>query len=274
VVTLAAIRFAIHQPLSKDHSMTISISQLVRRQFAGAVAIVALLIAPALWTSSAVAADLPVKAGLPVVEAPLWTAFYIGVHGGAGQGRSSLEDPRYDITYVPIHVESRGSLAGAQVGADWQLGSVVVGGEIDASWSSIKGRLTDSSLFTNFVTSGLSAEYKTLATATGRVGYAYGNLLGYAKGGVAWANIDYRSGINTPFPVINDHQRTGLTAGAGVEFLVIKNLSVRAEYDFVYFGAQAIQLSSRVPVNLDHELHLVKLGLNWRFTGDYLTARY
>jgi outer membrane immunogenic protein len=26
--------------------------------------------------------------------------------------------------------------------------------------------------------------------------------------------------------------------------------------------------------NVDHELHLVKLGLNWRFTGDYLTARY
>lgn len=254
--------------------MTISISRSLRRRFACAVAAVALLTTLPPSNSTAVAADLSVKASPPVVEAPLWTAFYIGIHGGAGQGRSSLEDPRYDITYQPIHVESRGSLAGVQVGADWQLGSVVVGGEIDASWSSIKGRLTDSSLFTNFVTSGISAEYKTLATATGRVGYAYGNLLGYAKGGVAWANIDYRTGINTPFPSIVDHQRTGLTAGAGLEFLVIKNLSVRAEYDFVYFGAQAIQLSSRVPVNVDHELHLVKLGLSWRFTGDYLTARY
>lgn len=66
-----------------------------------------------------------------------------------------------------------------------------------------------------------------------------------------------------------------MTAGAGLEYLVMRNLSVRAEYDFVYFGAAAIAAGCfRVPCNVDHELHLVKLGLNWRFTGDYLTARY
>jgi outer membrane immunogenic protein len=248
--------------------MTNAISQMARRLLRAAAAI------SLLTTTSAIAADLPVKAAPAPVELPLWTAFYIGVHGGAGQGRSRLEDPRFDITFAPLNLESRGSLAGVQVGADWQFGSVVVGGEIDASWASIKASLTDPALFPNFVTSGISVEYKAFATATGRVGYAYGNLLGYAKGGFAWANIDYRTAINTPFPAISDHQRSGLTAGVGLEYLVIRNLSVRAEYDFVYFGAQAIALSSRQPVNVDHDLHLVKLGLNWRFTGDYLTARY
>jgi outer membrane immunogenic protein len=246
--------------------MTNSIAKMARH-LARAAAAVALL------TTSAVAADLPVKAAAPVV-APPWTAFYIGVHGGWGQGRSRLEDPRFDIVYQPLYVQSRGSLAGAQIGADWQFGSIVVGAEIDAAWMSINGSVTDPAVFNNFVTSGVSTEYKALLTGTGRVGYAYGNLLGYAKGGVAWANIDYRTAINTPFPTIVDHQRTGLTAGVGLEFLVIRNLSVRAEYDFVYFGSQAMQMSSRLPVNVDHELHLVKLGLNWRFTGDYLTARY
>lgn len=246
--------------------MTISIAQMARHLVRAAAAI-------ALLTTSAVAADLPVKAVAPVA-APLWNAFYIGVHGGWGQGRSRLEDPRFDITFLPLYVQSRGSLAGAQIGADWQFGNIVVGGEIDAAWSSIKGSVTDPTLFTNGVTAGVSTEYKALLTGTGRIGYAYGNLLGYAKGGVAWANIDYRTGINTAFPVIVDHQRTGLTAGVGLEYLVIRNLSVRAEYDFVYFGSQAMQMSGRQPVNVDHELHLVKLGLNWRFTGDYLTARY
>ena len=96
------------------------------------------------------------------------------------------------------------------------------------------------------VNAGISADYKALATATGRVGYAFGNLLGYAKGGVAWAKIDYRyRDISTFLPIIIDHQRTGLTAGAGLEYLVMRNLSVKAEYDYINFGATA--MGARLP---------------------------
>ncbi len=247
--------------------MTLSVSQMMRQLVRAAAAIVLLT------TSSAIAADLPVKAAPVVVDPPLWTAFYIGAHGGWGQGRSHLEDPSL-VAFGPdpFSIDSRGSLAGVQVGADWQFGSVVVGGEMDASWSSIKGD-TLGPLVNPFT--GLSVQYKALATGTGRIGYAYGNLLGYVKGGVAWANIDYRTALFSPAPVIINHQRTGLTAGAGLEYLVMRNLSVRAEYDYINFGATSMSLGCRnVPCNVDHELHLVKLGLNWRFTGDYLTARY
>jgi hypothetical protein len=44
-----------------------------------------------------------------------------------------------------------------------------------ASWSSIKGSIAADPAFPF---SGISAEYKSLAAGTGRVGYAYGNLLG------------------------------------------------------------------------------------------------
>jgi opacity protein-like surface antigen len=118
-------------------------------------------------------------------------------------------------------------------------------------------------------------QYQALATGTGRVGYAAGNLLGYVKGGLAWANVDFKSAAATPFPVDVDHQRTGLTAGAGVEMALLGNLSTRLEYDYINFGATAIQLGTRRnPSNVEHELHLLKLGLNWRFSGDYLVARY
>lgn len=176
--------------------MTLTISHTLRRLVRAAAAIALLTSTPAL------SADLPAKAPQPVA-APLWSAFYIGAHGGWGQGRSRLEDPGFvSFGREPIFVESRGSLAGLQVGADWQFGNVVVGAEIDASWSSVRGALTDPAVFIQPVTAGLSAEYKALATGTGRVGYAFGNLLGYAKGGVAWVNIEYRGGINTPFPSI------------------------------------------------------------------------
>jgi opacity protein-like surface antigen len=237
------------------------------RQLVRAVAAIALL-----STTSAMAADLPVKAAAPVA-APLWTAFYIGAHGGWGQGRSRLEDPSFvAFGRNPVFMDSRGSLFGVQLGADWQLGNFVVGGEIDASKASIRGETPG--LLDN-VLAGQSVEYKALATGTGRVGYAFNNLLGYVKAGVAWSNIEYRTATFGPFPIIIDHQRTGVTAGAGLEYLVMRNLSVRAEYDYIYFGATAMSLGCRNgPCNVDHDLHLVKLGLNWRFTGDYLTARY
>jgi outer membrane immunogenic protein len=226
--------------------------------------------------SSAIAADLSVKAAPVPVDPPLWTAFYIGAHGGWGQGRSHLEDPSL-VAFGPnpMSVESSGSLAGFQIGGDWQFGNIVVGAELDGSWSSIKGSVTDPAAFVQPVFQGISVNYNALATGTGRVGYAFGNLLGYVKGGAAWANIDYRTGTSTPFPTAINHARTGLTAGAGLEYLVLRNLSVRAEYDYINFGATSMSLGCRnVPCNVDHELHLVKLGLNWRFTGDYLTARY
>jgi outer membrane immunogenic protein len=252
--------------------MTISIVRPARLWFAHTAAIAATLATLPLSTSSAVAADMPAQPRPAVVAVPLWTGFYIGLHGGGGWASSRLEDPDFQITYQPISVKSSGWLAGAQMGADWQFGSVVVGGELDASWASIKGSTAPDPAV---ILSGLSAEYRALATATGRAGYAAGNLLGYAKAGVAWANIDYKSALGSPSPIDVNHERTGLTAGAGLEMALLGNLSARLEYDYIYFGAAAINLGTRRnPSNVDHDLHLLKLGLNWRVNGDYPVARY
>jgi hypothetical protein len=62
--------------------------------------------------------------------------------------------------------------------------------------------------------------------------------------------------------------------------MLIANLSARLEYDFIYLGAASMNLGGRAPQFLgpqivDHTLHLVKAGLNFRFGGgDYLAARY
>ncbi len=250
--------------------MTTFLSRAVRLPFATAIA--GLLAVLPLSSFSAEAADMPARIGAPVVAAPLWTGFYIGVHGGGGQGSSHLEDPDFQLAFFPQSVRSRGALAGVQIGADWQFGNIVVGGELDAATTSIKGTLAPDPAF---LLSGFSVHYQALATATGRAGYAAGNVLGYVKGGVAWANVDFKSALGSVNTFDIDHQRTGLTAGVGVEVLLMGGLSARAEYDYVYFGAAAIALGTRRnPSNVDHDIHLMKLGLNWRFSGDYLTARY
>jgi len=252
--------------------MTISVARSARHWLAYAVIIAATAAALPLSTPSAIAADMLAPPRPSAVTSPLWTGFYIGVHGGGGWGSSRVQDPDFQVTYFPARVKSSGGLAGAQVGANWQFGSIVVGGEIDASWANVKGSIAPDD--PTSILSDLSAEFRALATGTGRVGYATGNVLGYAKAGFAWANIDFKSALNTPFPIDVNHQRSGLTAGAGLEMALLGNLSARLEYDFIYFGEASISLGSRRnPSNVDHQLHLLKLALNWRFNGDYLLAR-
>jgi outer membrane immunogenic protein len=251
--------------------MTNSISRSARRLLSCAVVVTPLLATMPFTASSALAADMTVKAPV-VAPVPLWTGFYIGVHGGGGMGSSRLVDPSFAFAQDRFTMDTSGALAGAQIGANWQFDNLVVGGEIDASWSSIKGNraIDPANMF-----SGLSVAYNALATGTGRIGYASGSLLGYVKGGVAWANVDYQALLGTPAPIDINHQRTGVTGGVGVEYAFTNNLSARLEYDYLYFGPAAIALSTRISTqNVDHQLNLLKFGVNYRFNGDSIVARY
>src|SRR5205823_3783332 len=106
--------------------MTISVARSARHWLAYAVTIAATAAALPLSTLSAVAADILAQPRPPAVASPLWTGFYIGVHGGGGWGSSRVQDPDFGVTFEPVFVKSSGALAGAQMGANWQFGSVVV----------------------------------------------------------------------------------------------------------------------------------------------------
>ena len=98
----------------------------------------------ALASGPALAADLPVRRGMPV-KAPEpvvayaynWTGFYIGAHGGGAWGEKCF-------TNVPgafadgCH-DSNGWLAGGQAGFNFQTGQFVFGVEFSGSWADITG---------------------------------------------------------------------------------------------------------------------------------------
>lgn len=254
--------------------MTISVVRSTRRWLAHAAIIAAIALASPISMLSATAADMLVPAPAAAIAPPLWTGFYIGFHGGWGWGNTQLSDPSFTTTYGTVSFPSSGALAGAQLGANWQFGNVVVGGELDASWANINGTAPQDPRFPAFVQ--FSTQFRALATGTGRLGYAFGSFLPYAKAGVAWANIDMKGIIPPPGgnPTDVNHQRTGLTAGAGLEWALLGNLSAKVEYDFLYFGDSSINLGGKGPDIASHSLNVLKAGLNWRFRGDYLTARY
>jgi opacity protein-like surface antigen len=100
--------------------------------------IVTLLATSALSTPPAVAADMTVPPP-PVVARPLWSGFYIGLQGGWGGGSTRITDPTMSITFQQLSYMTSGPLYGAQMGADWQFGNFVVGGELEAAAATIKG---------------------------------------------------------------------------------------------------------------------------------------
>jgi opacity protein-like surface antigen len=213
---------------------------------------------------------MPAQPRPQAVERPLWTGFYFGVHGGGGWGNTRIQDPSFQLAYQPVDVKSSGALAGAQLGADWQFGHFVIGGELDASWASLKGDFLDPAFPASFAT-----RIRALATGTARVGYAAGPWLAYAKAGVAWAQIELTTRFQAQLPRTIDHHRTGLAAGAGVEMAFYRNLSAKLEYNALYFGEHSVSLGAPLgPSNVDHLLHVVKGGVNVRFGGDYSFARY
>jgi outer membrane immunogenic protein len=258
-------------PFEKSTLMTTSIARSLSRWLACAVTAATAAGLP--FVPSASAADMPAQARPVVVAAaPLWTGFYIGIHGGGGWASSHLSDPSLMLFFETKIINSSGPLAGVQVGANWQFGNVVVGGEIDASWASLKGSVAPgASPF-----SGYDLHYRALATGTGRVGYAAGTWLSYVKAGIAWADLEQTNFAGTVTPRGVPHTRTGVTAGAGLEWAFWRNLSAKLEYNFIYFGESSIYVgSNRDNGSADHMLHLVKAGLNFRFGGgDAVVARY
>ena len=126
-------------------------------------------------TPEVLAGDLPIKAPNQVV-APLWTGFYFGLHGGWGWGKTDISDPTLNPVQNPIEATINGPLAGGQIGANWQSGNLVLGGELDGSWSFVRGNTNQNqSIITSSTNNAIN--YDALATGTGRIAQGIGGVL-------------------------------------------------------------------------------------------------
>jgi outer membrane immunogenic protein len=219
--------------------------------------------------ATADAADLrrPYVAG-PAMMAPAynWTGFYFGGHVGGGW----LDHYSYEIALPGNFVnQSPGSfLGGAQVGFNWQSGPWVLGVEGQFSWTDMNAT-TASILFPGF---SKNTHVDWLGTVAGRIGYAWNNWMIYAKGGWAFANIDYRILFNAgSYAALND-TLSGWMVGAGLEYGFWNNWSMKLEYNYMDFGDKTLTFVPAAPNpteiwRTEDRIHVVKLGVNYRFGG-------
>jgi outer membrane immunogenic protein len=236
---------------------------------------------------SAHAADLPLKTETPFAARFNWTGCYLGGHLGGGFARKDITDPVQlvqdsflglgstpDVTTVGP--APKGVVIGGQIGCDYQFApSWVIGIEGAVSGSTMKGSRTVGLPLGNPDTALVQAKTDFLTSVTARVGYAFDNLLLYAKGGVALAGDRYDvsgSFAGTPFGFTGLENRIGWTAGGGVEWAFSPHWSASFEYDYYQFGHSTVAMSDPINVfvgNVDvrQNIQVVKAGLNFHIWG-------
>ena len=96
-------------------------------------------------------------------------------------------------------------------------------------------------------------------TARLRAGYAIDRLLIYGTGGLAWANYKLYDN-NGAVEVTKNTTRAGWTLGAGAEYAIAQNISVKGEYLYADYGRVNVGDSRQSLTD-----HLVRVGVNYKF---------
>ena len=133
--------------------------------------------------------------------------------------------------------------------------------------------LSNSVNYTQTITQQSSVKYNALSQAIGRAGYSFGDILGYVKGGLAYANVKASTSASvneSAAGTLNDSgsissysgsqtytfagQATknmyGYTVGAGAEWALQENLSFRFEAEYYNLGSiNATGVSSQTGAN-------------------------
>jgi outer membrane immunogenic protein len=211
-----------------------------------------------LLAGSGMAADLAVKAKPVLIYN--WSGCYGGVHFG-----SLFEQKDWGAFGSD---DDTGLVVGGQLGCNYQISSWVFGVQGDLAWTDASGTHPDQ------VNGGFTDRWRTksLGSVTGRLGYAFDQLLVYGKGGVAWRNDTYV--FNTATFVTGataSETRTGWTVGGGFEHNVTNTITMFVEYDFYDFGTKTVGFTitpafggGSFPVNIHDRESVLKVGVNWK----------
>jgi outer membrane immunogenic protein len=228
-------------------------------------------------------------------------------HGSATPGDPNTDRMVFGQPVVPplaTSFDSNGWLAGAVAGFNWQVAPQWVAGiEADFDGAGIKGNSSIPSPFIAGFSSGsfnVAQELKWFGTVRGRLGFLpSSNLLVYATGGLAYGRVDSTAnftlgpgqqnsigfqnfgfgcggiyGSSTCFAGSDSRTSVGWTVGAGGEYLVTSNVSLRVEYLHVNLGSATYALpalnfttpqGSVLNAVTDGAFNIVRFGMNYRF---------
>ena len=199
----------------------------------------------------------------------LWQGVYAGAFAGAAWSSIQAADNVIILTgsgIVPVgSLSSTGLMGGAQLGYNLQYGRFVYGMEAElggldngASLSiangSLKGLLQ------------VSSSGGFFGDITGRAGVLSWNTLFYTKAGFAFFTGDVRLSDGQGGALQNSGAFTGWTVGAGVEYPLAPDWTVKAEYqyfDLANDNSGCCLSGASASVHNTITASAVKIGFNW-----------
>jgi outer membrane immunogenic protein len=250
----------------------------------------------------AAAADLPVGPAYrapPVLIGYNWNGFYIGANIGWSGAQSNVSWAP-NLTGFPVdgtaiaaassnRLTSNSVTGGAQAGYNWQSGNILAGLEGDISLMGNNATFATSPLAGIPGTSlSESAQMNWLVTVRPRIGYVWDNWLFYATGGWAYGKVTFTDAVASAAGSIGttfQSNRSGWTAGAGVEYGIAGGWSAKLEYLYVDLGSvggfmgpvgaligvpPVIVAVPNTLIGTNHNMvdQIVRVGINYRFGGE------
>jgi len=170
--------------------------------------------------------------------------------------------------------------AGGQAGYNWQQGPFVYGIETDLSGTNLKssmtGGLTQALGTCANSTANTEANIDWYGTVRGRAGWTVDKVLFYGTGGLAYGKVDLNSNFNTASLSLNSQTssiRTGWVAGGGIAYMLLANVFLNLEYQYVDLGTATLAASTANGTwnigqiaSAHAQFSVVTAGLSWRFS--------
>ena len=232
-----------------------------------------------------------------VAQEPAGTPFQGALFpSGPGGVEASIANLYQGPTVGPFNVSSGSNsasswVAGAQIGYNYQIKNWVLGVEGEVSSTNLKGSNRDP-IYPNINQS----ETNFVGVLSGRLGYAWERLMLYGKAGGAWANSRYSDYAVNSFTVGVDLlavtvpsgtkedaatvNRFGYMLGAGIEYALTPQWSVKVEYQYLDFGKQRTTLTptttvvSPIDMDITQRIQLAKIGVNYKLDPEASTDRF
>lgn len=181
-----------------------------------------------------------------------WSGLYIGGnlgYGGATFGEN-VASGGSGIISMP------GLVGGGQIGANYQIGAVVLGLETDFDATG-SNKSTAVGAYTG------TEQIPWMGTFRARVGVAFERFLVYGTGGAAV--IEVRSDIVNISPAFQTTSTQGAwTAGGGIAFAITDSLSARIEDLYLDTGNFNVGLNNGDTITGRVRENLVRFGLDYR----------
>ena len=197
-----------------------------------------------------------------------WSGAYVVASIGGVNQRTDFFEDYFNHSFSD---SAFGAIVGGGLGYNVQQESVVFGLEADISF--LTGHTSEFVNTGDYVSAGnnwaAESEISALGTLRGRIGYAVGESLFYATGGLAYGRVHNSSSwpfySDTTYDTDKKSWEVGWVLGGGVETAISESWTLRAEGLYVDLGGSKNEDSHGFKYGFGNTAAIGKLSVSYRF---------